>query len=197
MPSVYILLSRTKTLYSRVVRLAEGGGNYTHASLALGPGCSRVYSFSRKYAQLPLPSPLVREDVPGSYMARHPQTPCALYRLAVTDAQRVHISGRVADMLLGGTHYRYSLLGSALCALDIAHERSYHYFCSQFVASVLAGCGALELPKPPSLVRPADFERMAGLDLAYAGPVCGAPGVEDIFEKGEPCYGLPGRARAH
>lgn len=100
-------------------------------------------------------------------------------------------------MLLGGTHYRYSLLGSALCALDIAHERSYHYFCSQFVASVLAGCGALELPKPPSLVRPADFERMAGLDLAYAGPVCGAPGVEDIFEKGETCYGLPGRARAH
>ena len=196
MPSVYILLSRTKTLYSRVVRLAEGGGNYTHASLALGPGCSRVYSFSRKYAQLPLPSPLVREDVPGSYMARHPQTPCALYSLTVTGGQYDAVSRRVEEMLSGGVKYRYSLLGRALCALDIAHERGYHFFCSQFVASVLSECAALELPRSPSLIRPSDFELMDALTLAYAGPVCEAPGVEDIFEKGEP-YALPGKARAN
>ena len=196
MPCVYILLSRTKTLYSHIVSLAEGGGGYTHASLALGPGCSRVYSFSRKYAQLPLPSPLVREDVPGSYMARHPQTPCALYSLTETGGQYDAVSRRVEEMLSGGVKYRYSLLGSALCALDNGHERGYHFFCSQFVASVLSECAALELPRSPSLIRPSDFELMDALTLAYAGPVCEAPGVEDIFEKGEP-YALPGKARAN
>ena len=62
MKSVYILLSRSGTVYSHIVHLVTGGG-YTHASLALGRGAERIYSFSRKYAHMPLPSPLVREDV--------------------------------------------------------------------------------------------------------------------------------------
>ena len=138
MKSVYILLSRSGTVYSHIVHLVTGGG-YTHASLALGRGAERIYSFSRKYAHMPLPSPLVREDVPGGYMARHPRTPCALYRLRVTDGQYDKISQKVEAMLCDGVKYRYSLLGSALCALDIAHERGYHYFCSQFVASPALG----------------------------------------------------------
>lgn len=195
MKSVYIILSRSGTLYSHVVHFVTAGG-YTHASLALGPGASRVYSFSRKYARLPLPSPLVREDVPGSYMSRHPEIPCALYRLGVSGEQYNKISQKVEDMLEDGVKYRYSLLGSALCALDIAHERGYHYFCSQFVAAVLTESGALELPKPASLMRPADFQRVRELELVYTGPIGGAPGIEDdIFEKGE-TDGLPGEARA-
>lgn len=194
MKSVYILLSRSGTVYSHIVHLVTGGG-YTHASLALGRGAERIYSFSRKYAHMPLPSPLVREDVPGGYMARHPRTPCALYRLIVTDGQYDKISQKVEAMLCDGVKYRYSLLGSALCALDIAHERGYHYFCSQFVASLLSESGALELPKPPSLMRPADFQRVRELELVYAGPIGLAPGAEDIFEGGEAC-GLPGEAGA-
>lgn len=194
MKSVYILLSRSGTVYSHIVHFVTGG-SYTHASLALGPGAARIYSFSRKYARMPLPSPLVREDVPGSYMAGHPDIPCALYRLAVTDEQYDKITQKVEDMLCDGVKYRYSLLGSALCALDIAHERSYHYFCSQFVASVLAESGALSLPKQASLMRPADFQRVRGLELVYTGPVGGAPGTEDIFEGREAC-GLPGKAGA-
>ena len=61
---------------------------------------------------------------------------------------------------------------------------------------MLSECAALELPRSPSLIRPSDFELMDALTLAYAGPVCEAPGVEDFFEKGEP-YALPGKARAN
>ena len=92
---------------------------------------------------------------PGQLYGAPPADACALYRLAVTDAQRAHISGRVAEMLLG--RHALPLFAARQRALRAGHRPTsavYHYFCSQFVASVLAGCGALELPKPPSLVRP-------------------------------------------
>ena len=118
-------------------------------------------------------------------MARHPDIPCAVYRLAVTPGQREAIEARVGSMLLQRELYHYSILGTALCRLDIAHERGYHFFCSQFVGDVLARSGAVELPKAPSLMRPEDFTRLPGAELIYKGPLSGAPCVGRYFPQGE------------
>ena len=64
MSYIYIILTRSNTVYSRLIH-AVTGDKYTHVSLGLGDGASELYSFSRKRAHLPLPSPIVREDVPG------------------------------------------------------------------------------------------------------------------------------------
>ena len=155
MNCVYLLLSRSGTAFSRLIR-ALTGDEYTHISLGLGSG-GEIYSFARLHPRRPLPAGLVREDCARSYMARHPQTPCALYSLTVTGGQYDAVSRRVEEMLSGGVKYRYSLLGSALCALDIAHERSYHYFCSQFVAELLRDSGAVPLRRAPCRYLPDQF----------------------------------------
>ena len=72
---IYVLLTRSGTVYSRFIH-AVTGDEYTHVSLGLGCGAESLYSFSRKRAHLPLPSPIVREDVAGSYLSRHPRMRC-------------------------------------------------------------------------------------------------------------------------
>lgn len=191
---IYVLLTRSGTVYSRFIR-AVTGDEYTHVSLGLGCGAESLYSFSRKRAHLPLPSPIVREDVAGSYLSRHPRMRCALYRIPVSREKFESVRRRVEGMYAERGRYHYSLLGAALCKLDIAHERAEHYFCSQFVAEVLGKCGVVELPKNASLMRPADFARLPELELIYTGTISHAPGAEDLFTKGA-SDGQAGEVRA-
>ncbi len=194
MSYIYVMLTRTNTVYSRLIHALTGDA-YTHVSIGLGHGAGELYSFSRKKARLPLPSPIVREDVPGSYLALHPRTRCALYRVQVPQETRERVRKLVGDMYERRENYHYSLIGAALCKLDIAHERAEHYFCSQFVAEVLGKCGAVALPKNASLMRPADFAALPELEEIYSGPVMYAPGAEELFLKGA-AHGQPGEARA-
>ena len=191
---IYVLLTRSSTAYSRLIR-AVTGDEYTHVSLGLGDGAEELYSFSRKRARLTLPSPIMREDIAGGYMSRHPRTKCALYRIRTDERHYLAVRRRVENMYAEQGRYHYSILGAALCKLDIAHERAEHYFCSQFVAEVLSRCGVIRLPKSASLMRPADFARLPELEKIYSGPILYAPGAEEIFMKGA-SNGQPGEARA-
>ena len=180
---IYVLLTRSSTAYSRLIR-AVTGDEYTHVSLGLGDGAEELYSFSRKRARLPLPSPIMREDIAGGYMSRHPRTKCALYRIRTDERHYLAVRRRVENMYAEQGRYHYSILGAALCKLDIAHERAEHYFCSQFVAGLLRDSGALEL-----------FARLPELEKIYSGPILYAPGAEEMFMKGA-SNGQPGEARA-
>ncbi len=173
--SVYILLSRSGTMFSRAIHTATSAtGNYTHASLCVQVGDTpHIYSFARRYPRLPLPAGMIREDGPAGFFALHPETPCALYKLELPNRVSAKVLAIVDKMFQKNKKYRYSIIGTALCGLDIAHERRYYYFCSQFVADVLEKAGALSLPKEPSLMMPTDYEHMPELKQVYQGPVGG------------------------
>lgn len=168
MKSIYLLLTRTNTLLSRVIHLATRE-DYTHVSIALDRELNELYSFARKQAAMPLPAGLVREDVHAGVFARNGHSMCALYRLAVTDAQYHRLRELILEMRDAEAPFRYSVLGLLLCRLDLAHQRSQHLFCSQFVGGILEKVGALKLPKPASLMHPMDFARLSDLERCYEG----------------------------
>lgn len=170
MKAVYLLLTRTRTVLSRVIH-ASTGDAYTHISIALDRDLTRLYSFGRRQAWMPLPAGLVQESVHAGVFSRNGRSPCLLLEMAVTDAQHDALHGRIAAMLDAKDRYRYSLLGILLLKLDLAHERHRHMFCSQFVASLMQLTGTLRMPKPPSLMRPADFVGLPGLKRCYEGPL--------------------------
>ena len=60
-----------------------------------------------------------------------------------------------------------------ICYFNLSLRRRHHYFCSQFVAGLLEDCGAVDLPKPPALLRPADFCGMDGLRPVHQGALEG------------------------
>ena len=165
---IYILLTRSGTCFSRLIHLATQD-DYTHASIGLDGPSGPFYSFARKYEHLLLPAGLVEETVTPHRRA----VPCCLYELTVTEDTYFRLRARLDEMYAQRELYHYNLLGTLACWLRLPLQRRNHYFCSQFVAAVLEECGALDLPKSPALLRPADFCQVRELRPVHRGLLAG------------------------
>lgn len=169
---IYILFTRSNTLLSRTIHLATGD-EFTHVSIAFDEDLSSLCSFARRYSALPLPAGLVQERINGGYMQSHGDMSCMLCSLDVSEQAYWAAREMAGDMLSHSRDYRYSLRGLAMCRLGIPEERPQRFFCSQFVAELLQSSGALELPKPASLMRPQDLAQLSLLHCLYRGEIAG------------------------
>lgn len=172
MKSVYLLLTRSGTILSRLIHLFTLD-EFTHISISADGTLKNLYSFSRKYAYLPLPAGFTRESAYKGYIGRHPLMKCALYELKVSDEAYRRINNRIAAMSTVSDEYQYSLLGVVFCAFGYELKRSRHYFCSQFVGELLNHSGAVALPKPAGLMHPDDYLEIPELTLIYRGTIMG------------------------
>lgn len=168
MKSVYILLTKTKTLFARCIHVITGD-EFTHSSIALDLDLNRLYSFGRRYYYMPLLAGLVRENIHTGVFGRNKYAPCAVLELDVTDEIYDRIEKRMNDMLDNYDCWHYNILGLATCPLGIPYRRSRHFLCSQFVADVLSEAGALDMPCDISLMRPVDFLQLEQLQPIYRG----------------------------
>ena len=166
--TVYILLTRSGTWFSRLIHLATDD-SYTHTSIGLdGPG-GPFYSFARKYERFALPAGLVMEEVCLEVQTKRQQIPCCLYELRVPLPVYDRLRREIDRMYAQKDRYHYNLLGALACYFNYPLPRENHYFCSQFAASLLERSGAVELGKTPDLVRPADFCRIDRFRPVYQG----------------------------
>ena len=166
--TIYILLTRSGTWVSRLIHLATQD-RYTHASIGLDGPDGPFYSFARKYRYLALPAGLVEEQVTVHRRA----VPCCLYELKVSEESYARLRRKLSSMYVQREEYRYNILGLFACCFNLSFQRRRHYFCSQFVAGLLEDCGAVELPKPPTLLRPSDFCGVKGLRPVHQGALEG------------------------
>ena len=150
--TIHILLTRSGTWFSRLIHFATQD-DYTHASIGLDGPSGPFYSFARKYRYLALPAGLVEERI-TVYRRR---VPCCLYELKVSGNTYLRLRRQLNAMYAQREEYHYSVLGAFACYFNLSLQRRNHYFCSQFVAGLLESCGAVELPKPPTLLRPAEL----------------------------------------
>lgn len=111
MKTVYILLTRSNTIMSRMVRLFTHA-HYTHASLSLSLSDALFYSFGRKNISRPLPAGFVKEPLAAGFFGAHPETECALLALPVEDDVYAMIERRLSNMERIAGIYRYNLLGA-------------------------------------------------------------------------------------
>ncbi len=156
--SIYILLSRTGTGFSRLVGLCTRQ-EYTHVSLALDREMTRLYSFGRRSLHLPFLAGFVREDPDSGVFARY-NTRCLVCELRVEEQIYRRVEGLIAAFCTEYPRYRYGFLGLPLVALQIPRSCRRRFVCSQFVAFLLSRSGALRLRKDYSLMRPQDFSAL-------------------------------------
>ena len=156
--AIHILLTRSGTWFSRLIHLATQD-DYTHASIGLDGPAGPFYSFARKYEHFALPAGLVEEQVTG----RRRAVPCCLYELRVRQDTDIALRRQLQAMYAQREEYHYSVLGAFACYFNLSLQRRHHFFCSQFVATLLEECGAVTLDKSPDLTRPADLCRVGGL----------------------------------
>lgn len=171
MKNIYILLTRSQTILSRLVHLSTGDA-YTHASIAWDDELTTLCSFARRHSSLPLPAGLVHEELCGGYYDLHRYMPCALLRLSVADETHRLLRERIEEMFTDAARYRYSVAGLLCCRAGRELERDGRCFCSQFVAGMLEKCGAAALDKPASLMRPEDLLHLPGIQIVHTGRLC-------------------------
>ena len=129
MKTIYILLTRSGTLLSKLV-YAVTGASYTHASMAFDEELNCLYSSTRKNGYTMFPAGPSKEYLNKGVFRLRGDAPCALYALDVTDEAYVRARRRAEHMMARGELYRFNTLGLILCALHIRWQRRRHYFCS-------------------------------------------------------------------
>lgn len=170
MKTIYIILTRSTTLLSRIVYLVTLDP-YTHASIAFDGRLQTVYSSSRKNGRTVFPAGPCRENYLSGYYGKHPHIPCAVYRLQVSDQVYESATGEVARIMAESGRYHFNIVGLLLCRIQVRSRRKHHFFCSQFVGEILLRSNALSLPKDSSLMRPRDYMDVPELRCCYRGNI--------------------------
>ena len=166
--TLYIFLVRTNSLFSRVISLFTRT-RYTHASIGFNSQCSCLYSFARLYTNLPIPAGFVKESTKTGLLSLSPNAPCAVYRVNVTEQAYEDIKNQLQFMYLNKQRYKYSYMGPIFCFFGLPIRIKNRYFCSQFVAELLAKNHIVRLRKPASLYHPRDIAKMPELELIFEG----------------------------
>ncbi|MBQ7321504.1 MAG: hypothetical protein IJW99_05360 [Clostridia bacterium] len=169
--SVYILLTRTSSVLSRLIHRMTRAA-YTHAALVMDEDFEEIYSFTRRDPRYILPAGLAREDLRrGLYRARK-DPPCRVYRLRLTEEEYGRIRARVQAMYARRERYGYNFLGVAANYFGYRYTAPRRYFCSEFVATMVRE-GGHETAMVPARMRPMDFAAMPELEQVYQGSVSG------------------------
>ncbi|AJS60652.1 hypothetical protein [Paenibacillus sp. IHBB 10380] len=166
--SVFILLTNTGTLFTRVIQTYTKAP-YNHASISFNRELSELYSFGRKHPNNPLNGGFVKEDIKTGTYSKYPNTTCVIYEIQVSEREIEKMKRVLQVFIQKHQKYLYNILGVIGIALKEPVEFSNSYFCSQFVAEILERSGIKIWNKLPALVTPDDFRKSDRLNLIYEG----------------------------
>ena len=170
MKSLYIFLTRTESIVSKIVHFFTND-TYTHSAIAFDRELVDIYSSARKNGINMFPAGPCREHLDRGFYARVGKTPCAIYELKVTDEVYDRAKDEVDWFMQHQDDFKFSALGIIACKFGVAWQRKNKYFCSQFVAEILRRSGAAELPKINCLMRPSDYMILDGLTKIFEGDI--------------------------
>lgn len=162
---VYIVLTDTRSILSQFIKLYTRK-RYNHVSISFDAELQDIYSFGRKKVGNPFKGGFIKENMrEGLYQ----HADCIIYSLSVTKQQLQYLKNKIQVMKKQKEIYRYHILGLFGFFINKPIYRKNAYFCSQFVATLLDTCNAIQFEKPLALITPSDFEQFNQLQLLYEG----------------------------
>ena len=168
MKKIYIVVSRTGTLLSKMIHLITKD-EYTHASLALSPELEIMYSFGRKNPLNPFIGGFVVEGKNTGTFKRFKNTRVKVLELDVTEEEYERIQDSIIDFIKNKNAYRYNYEGLLLAVFDVNIEKRNAYYCSQFVKSVLERNNVIASSQLPDITSPNDFLSLNYSNILYQG----------------------------
>lgn len=192
---IEIVASFTDTVPGKMIRLRAAmkfwnrypGDTYSHISLSRDSKLGHMLSFARKEINNPFDSGLVMEDIHSGMFALKPDiSKIAVMELKVSPEQYQKISLIMDYFWAHKEQYHFNFPGLAsmlFCGKGV--EIPNHYFCSQWVATVLKDSGIdLFDGKNPKDVRPFDFYGRLQDHIIYEGLTTGYPEYSENSKNG-------------
>ena len=176
MKSVYVVLSRTGTILSRIISKLTGDW-YTHASVSLDDNLRTMYSFGRLWAYNPWIGGFVKESVTYGTMHRFRRADTLVMRVVVSEQKYTEINNYLTTMYAERKKYRYNYLGLLLSKWNVRvrSKKANRFYCSEFVNDFLERFGIIKQGEFGTVVRPMELlklKRSGKGQVVYRGALC-------------------------
>lgn len=167
MKNIYIVLSHTGTLLSRIIKFVTGN-EYTHSSIALNESLESMYSFGRLNPYNPFLGGFVREGKGIGTFKRFKNTKVGVYKLEVTDVQYSEIYENIIYIEKNKDKFKFNILGLALAGINKRVVKKNTFYCAEFVRYILKKSG-INVENLPKTIKPESFKELTNARLIYRG----------------------------
>lgn len=166
MKKVYIILTHTGTILSRIIRIFTRD-EFSHVSLALDLELKKMYSFGRLNPYNPFMGGFVHEYISRGTFGRFKNTRTKIYALEITDEQYEKIRTRIKEVKKYRRNYKFNVIGLFAVGLHVRIHGENTFYCAEFIKHLLEEADVdTELPV---IIKPEDFKKINNLELVYKG----------------------------
>lgn len=137
-----------------------------HVSIGFDAQLKELYSFGRKQPRNPFIGGFIKEDIQSELLRK---ASCEVYCVPVAEEDYEAVIANIKAIEARQKYYKYNFIGLFGVMMEIEIKRKSAYFCSQFVATVLADLDKFEFGKPTCFITPTDIRNYPGLQLLYQG----------------------------
>ena len=167
MKDIYIVLSDTKSLPSKLINLFTRH-DYSHVSISTDDELRDMYSFGRKYLYFPWYGGFISENIHKGMFIRSNRSNIAVYRLTVKRDVYEKVNREILDFKDNEKDLFYDYFGIIGMKLGLDLFRPNGYVCSSFTHEILSKAG-VDMNKDRWEIYPTNFREVDGLELVYEG----------------------------
>jgi len=167
MRKIYIVLTHTGTILSRIVHLLTKN-KYTHASISLDVNMDGMYSFGRLNPYNPFIGGFVKEEINSGTFRRFRNTKTEVYSLKVTEEEYERLKKIITTISVEKDIYKFNVLGLIYALFHKRCIRKNRFYCSEFVRHTLEESN-IQIKGICHVIKPEDFRRIKKLRLVYSG----------------------------
>lgn len=165
---IYVVLSQTGTVFSRVLKLFTGA-KYNHASIVLTPTLDKMYSFGRLNPYNPFIGGFVQEGIEVGTFKRFYKTTATVLEIPVSAQKYNGIKSLIEYVNKNKVKFHYNYLGILCACFKKNHAPKNRFYCSQFVLACLTAFDIDNARELPKVIKPIDFMRLNNKRIIYTG----------------------------
>ena len=163
---VYIVLTKTGTILSRIVKLIKHH-KYTHVSISLDEKLNEMYSFGRINPYNPFVGGFIREKINEGTFKRFKNTKCIVLRMSVDEEQYYDIKETISYFKKNSKKYEFNILGLLWVIINKRKVRKNKFYCAEFVKYVIDNSKVEN--ELPFVITPNDFLQLPNCEKMYEG----------------------------
>lgn len=165
---IYVVLSQTGTVFSRVLKLFTRA-EYNHVSISLDEGLDKMYSFGRINPNNPFVGGFVEEGKDIGTFKKFYKTSAMVIKLTIPECKYSAINYFIQYFHSHKLEFSYNYLGILLACFKKNYAPSKRYYCSQFVRKVLSVFDISNANFLPKIIKPIDFLKLKDKQIIYKG----------------------------
>lgn len=165
MPKIYIVVSFTGTILSRIVKLYTRK-KYAHVSISLDEDLEEMYSFGRLNPYNPFIGGFVHEGIDHGTFKRFYKTEAKIYSLEISQKKYYELKKIIKNIQKHKNNYSFNVIGLFAIVFNMKITKENSFYCAEFVKYVLEHSDIIELP---DIIKPDDFEKIPNTKEIYKG----------------------------